>query len=282
MWSASHGLARNCTRWVTSCRQTHSRKSAGTTRSCRSTAITLGYTSSSSPPLSANGSYWPRMPDETNASTAPVWAPVTRPVMKFGLSSFSLPPVITRMDCVAALTHSERSMMRASDTAAPSLSPVTSRTGISARIAELAELFDRLPAGVVGGRRRGPDEFGADGGGESPVDGAADGHLACRAHGPHPHDRSTAASASREVRPVGPASLESSAKVSTRPLASVTMPASELVAVNDPVLALQPARPTHVRRRCRGSGSTVCRCRRRSAAGRPAAAASGCRVPPPH
>ncbi len=45
MWSASHGLARNCTRWVTSCRHTHSRKSAGDTRSCRSTAITLGYTS---------------------------------------------------------------------------------------------------------------------------------------------------------------------------------------------------------------------------------------------
>ena len=67
----------------------------------------------------------------------------------------------------------------------------------------------------------------------------------------HPHDRSVAASASSAVRPVGPASLEISANVSTRPLASVTMPASELVPVNDPVLARRKpaaARPASVSR----------------------------------
>jgi hypothetical protein len=77
------------------------------------------------------------MPEEMNARTAPVWAPVTRPVMKFGFSPLS-PPVITLIDCDAALTHSERSMMRASEISPCSLSPVTSRTGISARVAELA------------------------------------------------------------------------------------------------------------------------------------------------
>ncbi len=55
-----------------------------------------------------------------------------------------------------------------------------------------------------------------------------------------------------EVRPVGPASLDSSAKVSTRPLESVTMPTSELVPVNDPVLARShpaDARPASVSRK---------------------------------
>ena len=31
MWSRSHGTAVNCTRWVSSCMQTQSRKSAGST-----------------------------------------------------------------------------------------------------------------------------------------------------------------------------------------------------------------------------------------------------------
>ena len=71
---------------VTSCRHTHRRKSAGITRNWRSTAITLGYTSSSSPPSGPNGSYWPRMPCDTNASTAPVCAPVMRPLMTPGFA----------------------------------------------------------------------------------------------------------------------------------------------------------------------------------------------------
>ena len=54
------------------------------------------------------------------------------------------------------------------------------------------------------------------------------------------------------MRPVGPALLEISANVSTRPLESVTMPTNELVPVNDPVLARsQPAdaRPASSRNR---------------------------------
>ena len=51
-----------------------------------------------------------------------------------------------------------------------------------------------------------------------------------------------AASVSIAVRPVGPALLEMNANVITRPLASVTMHASGLVAVNYTVLARsQPA-----------------------------------------
>ncbi len=65
-----------------------------------------------------------------NASTAPVWAPVTRPVtMLLGLS---VPPVITRIESEAARIHSPRSTMRASGTGASLPSRVTSRTGLSA------------------------------------------------------------------------------------------------------------------------------------------------------
>ncbi len=52
--SAIHGASANCTRWVTSCRHTHIRKSAVGTRSARSTATTFGATSSSD---RENGSY---------------------------------------------------------------------------------------------------------------------------------------------------------------------------------------------------------------------------------
>ena len=128
---------------------------------------------------------------------------------------------------------------------------------------------------MAGGRR--PGQLGADGGGEVPVDGAADGDLRGRAHGCTRTIAASAANASIAVRPVGPALLEISANVSTRPLASVTMPPSELVPVSDPVLAR--SHPTaRGRRRCRGSGWTACRCRLRSAAGPPAASAWAGRV----
>ena len=136
----------------------------------------------------------------------------------------SSPPVITRIDSVAARTHSARSMMRASVTAAPSLSPVTSRTGSSALREDSDSCVDGLAPGVVGGGRRGPHQLGADGGGEAPVDGAPDGRRLRRAHEPHPQERRVAASASIAVRPVGPALLEMNANVRTRPLASVTKP----------------------------------------------------------
>ena len=57
----------------------------------------------------------------------------------------------------------------------------------------------------------------------------------------HPHDHSVAASASIALRPVGPALLEMNAKVSTRPLLSVTTPASALVRGQRAGLGAQPA-----------------------------------------
>ena len=69
-----------------------------------------------------------------NASTAPVCAPVTRPVMKPACRRSRRRRSSPAWIAVAARTHSARSMMRASATSAPSLSPVTSRTGISARM----------------------------------------------------------------------------------------------------------------------------------------------------
>ncbi len=59
------------------------------------------------------------------------------------------PPVITRIDSVAARTHSPRSMMRASATSAPSLSPVTSRTGSSALRDGFRQLLDGLARGCT-------------------------------------------------------------------------------------------------------------------------------------
>ncbi len=59
--------------------------------------------------------------------------------------------------------------------------------------------------------------------------------------------RAWLASASITLRPFGPASLEMNAKVSTRPLRSVSTPAKELMAVSEPVLARsQPAGPWSV------------------------------------
>ncbi|CKT60544.1 Uncharacterised protein [Mycobacterium tuberculosis] len=55
------------------------------------------------------------------------------------------------------------------------------------------------------------------------------------------------ARASIALRPLGPASLEMNAKVSTRPLRSVSTPTSELIAVSEPVLARNhPAGPWSV------------------------------------
>ena len=56
--------------------------------------------------------------------------------------------------------------------------------------------------------------------------------------------RESTATASIAVRPDIPASLEISAKLSTRPLRSVTTPANALMAVSEPVLARNhPAGP---------------------------------------
>ena len=142
--------------------------------------MTLGYTSSRQPASAARtGRTDPRIPDDTNASTAPVCAPVIRPVRK--PRGFSVPFVITRIDSAAARIHSGRSTTRAGGTAPSVTRPVTSRTGGSAFAAALRQLVDRLAAGVVGGRRPRPGQPLADGGRESPVDGGTDGQIRRRA-----------------------------------------------------------------------------------------------------
>ena len=77
-WSRIHGTAVNCTRWVSSCRQTHSRKSVGFAPISRSTCTMLGATSSSRPAGSWNGSNWPSTLPPRKPSTAPTSAPVMR------------------------------------------------------------------------------------------------------------------------------------------------------------------------------------------------------------
>jgi hypothetical protein len=101
------------------------------------------------------------------------------------------------------------------------------------RLGGTGQVVDRLTPGVLGGRWGRPGQPLTDGGREPPVHGAAHGQLPWRSparrsrvqrvatrsgHVRHPQDHSVAARASIAVRPVGPASLEIKAKVSTRPL----------------------------------------------------------------
>ncbi len=74
-----HGTAVNCTRWVTSCRQTQSRKSVGSTRSWRSTLTMFGATSSNWPSGRSKNSNWPSTLPDRKPTIAPAWTPVTRP-----------------------------------------------------------------------------------------------------------------------------------------------------------------------------------------------------------
>lgn len=64
MYCVSQGEDENWTRWVTSCRHTHNRKSLGFTRSARSTVTTFGATSSRVPLSPVKGSYWPRIAED--------------------------------------------------------------------------------------------------------------------------------------------------------------------------------------------------------------------------
>ena len=77
-WSRIQGTAVNCTRWVSSCRQTQSRKSAGSTSSSRSTWTTLGATRSSRPFGSKKGSNWPSTRLDMKPSSPPTSAAVIR------------------------------------------------------------------------------------------------------------------------------------------------------------------------------------------------------------
>ncbi len=79
MWSRSQGTAVNCTRWVSSCMHTHSRKSAGSTPSSRSTWTRLGATSMSRGVPPGARSYWPSTLPDMKASRAPASPPVTLP-----------------------------------------------------------------------------------------------------------------------------------------------------------------------------------------------------------
>ncbi len=77
-WSRIQGTAVNCTRCVSSCRHTHSRKSAGSTCSSRSTWTMFGATSSSRPWGAWKGSNWPSTLLARKPSSSPTSAPVTR------------------------------------------------------------------------------------------------------------------------------------------------------------------------------------------------------------
>ncbi|CKT43299.1 Uncharacterised protein [Mycobacterium tuberculosis] len=70
------------------------------------------------------------MPEATNASTAPVCAPVIRPVRN--PRGLALPCVIARIDSAAERIHAGRSTTRAGGTTPSAIRPVTSRTGGSA------------------------------------------------------------------------------------------------------------------------------------------------------
>ena len=83
---AATGTAVNCTRWVSSCMQTHSRKSSGSTPSSRSIWTMLGATSSSRGVPPGARSYCPSTLLARKASRAPASAPVT------------LPPTVARLD----------------------------------------------------------------------------------------------------------------------------------------------------------------------------------------
>ena len=145
----------------------------------------------------ANGSYWPRMPDDTNASTAPVWAPVMRPVMTPGLA-----PGPRRRRSSPASTAMRRGSTRAGRRCArrasrrPRCRPVTSRTGhLGGAGGDSASSLDRLAAGVVGGRRvrAGPawrPTVAANS--QSTARPTRESRPGRRAHARQPHERSVA------------------------------------------------------------------------------------------
>ena len=101
-WSRSQGTAVNCTRWVSSCRQTQSRKSLASTSSSRSAWTMLGATSSSRPdrrrPSVVKGSNWP----STLPARKPSRAPTSRPVMREPTAAVMPPGSMPRRSCSLA------------------------------------------------------------------------------------------------------------------------------------------------------------------------------------
>ena len=142
--SPSHGLAVNCTRWVSSCRHTHSRKSVGSAPISRSTWTMLGATSSSRPYGSWNGSNCPSTLLLRKPSIRPTSAPVTRvPTASANADGgpfFSMSLSTTGLRSLAkpsALARSQPLRSTTSTGAVPAsvCSPVNSRTSGVERVA---------------------------------------------------------------------------------------------------------------------------------------------------
>ena len=147
MWSRSHGTAVNCTRWVSSCRHTQSRKSCGSTFSCRSACTMLGATSIRRPPAllslvvpSQNGSNCPSTLPDMNDISAPISAPLSLEPMARAAPLGALPSDSRRastgsmrMRNVArfASTQRRRSTTRMGASAETACRSVNSRTGAS-------------------------------------------------------------------------------------------------------------------------------------------------------
>src|SRR6266496_6868647 len=118
----SHGIAVNCTRCVTSCTHTHSRKSDASTWSCRSTLTRFGATSRSCPSCWSKNSNWPSTLPDRKPSTAPACMPVTRPPTDsatlptlFAATSLSTSGVMTvRIPPALTSIHPARSTTRVS------------------------------------------------------------------------------------------------------------------------------------------------------------------------
>src|SRR4051794_9707634 len=136
-WSRIHGTAVNCTRWVSSCRHTQSRKSVGSTSSSRSTWTTLGATRRSRPLGSWNGSNWPRTRLDMNPRRPPTSAPVIRePTAWVNAPGSPRRSVILSMTGVRrvenpsalAWIHAGRSTTRTGAVRSPASRPVKPRT----------------------------------------------------------------------------------------------------------------------------------------------------------
>ena len=134
--SRIHGTAVNCTRWVSSCRHTHRRKSVGSAPISRSTWTMLGATSSSRPSGAWNGSNCPSTLEPRNPSTPPTSAPVIlEPIAAVtpvgGFFSVSLSTIgVSRVAKASALacTHPARSTTSTGAEWSRAVSPVNSRT----------------------------------------------------------------------------------------------------------------------------------------------------------
>ena len=166
MWSRIQSTAVNCTRWVSSCRHTQSRKSCGSTSSWRSAWTMLGATSRSRPPSplgpSQNGSNWPRtlldMNDISAPSSAPlIFSPTTRLIPDGALlaaASLAMTGSIMTLN-VSRLASIQRgrSTTRTGAVADVAWRSLNSRTGRLGPGGALAQLGNGL--GHLGGREVG-------------------------------------------------------------------------------------------------------------------------------